>query len=117
MEGANKDISLVNRTGKAAYWGNDSSSSLESITLTYEETLPEFQRNCQTKQVSGWESDLFGVPPPHRSNKMFRQTKTRKDLFQRVDLLLSVSPHACPSALLCFLLYTEQQSRRSLNAY
>lgn len=95
MEGANKDISLVNRTRKAAYWGNDSSFTCESISLTYEGTLPEFHRNPPTKHISRWESDLFGAPPPHRRSKMFRrQMKRRNDLFPKVDLLTGVSAHA-----------------------
>lgn len=95
MKGANQDISLVDRTRKAAYWGNDSSFARESISLTYEETLPELHRNPPTKHISRWESDLFGVPPPHRRSKMFRrQMRRRNDLFPKVDLLTGVSTHA-----------------------
>lgn len=95
MEGASRDISLVNRTRKAAYWGNDSSFTRESISLTYEETLPEFQRSLHTKHISRWESDLFGVPTPHRHSKMFlRQMRRRDDLYPKVDLLTDVSTQA-----------------------
>lgn len=106
---------LLIERGKAAYWGNDSSSTHESIRLTYEETLPEFRRNSHTKQISRWESDLFGVPPPHRCSKTFRQMKTRKDLFPNC---LS----ACrfmPVRQLCYflLLYAERQPWRGLKAH
>lgn len=111
MEGASGDISLVNRRRKAAYWGNDSSFTRESISLTYGETLPESQRSLHTKHISRWESDPFGrATPPHRRSKMFlRQTRRRGDLYPKVDLS-QLKP------LFFSVLYAEQRSCRSLKA-